>query len=134
MPADFEILGLTVVSGTSSWEQNKDEAVDVSAYSDAAIMLTAFGGTIANKPGTTSVWVQGAVDNVDERYADIAQLATITDDVASDIPDTFYIYMQGPGSGGPADYPGFPRYLRIRVAADDNASSLSFDVRAIMKP
>ena len=134
MPADFEILGLTVVNGTNNWEQNKDEAVDVSAYSEAAIMLTAFGGTIANKPGTTSVWVQGAVDNVDERYSDLALLATVTEDVLSDIPDTFYICMKGPGAGGMADFPGFPRYLRIRVDSDDNASSLSFDVRAIMKP
>ena len=134
MSAELEIIGLTVVNGTSSWEQPKDEAVDVAAYTEAAIMVTAFGGTISDKPGTTQVWVQGAVDNVDERYSDLALLASVTEDVASDVPDSFYAYLQGPGEGAGNKYPGFPRYLRIRVAPDHNDSSLTFDVRAIMKP
>ena len=135
MSAELEVVGLTVVSGTDNWSQPKEEAVDVSAYTEGAIMLTAFGGTIANKPGSTQVWLQTAVDNSDDRYADLAMIANISFDPSPSIPDSFYIYMQGAGPGGTPDaWPGFARYLRIRVAADDNSSSLTFDVKAIMKP
>ena len=111
-----------------------DEATDVSGYTDAAVAVTIFGGTIANAPGTTSVYLQTAVDRAENRWVDLAMIAELTADPSP--PETTFYYFAGTGQGstGGSDFPGFARYLRVRVATDDAASNLTLDVQAIMKP
>ena len=125
MSAELEILGLTVVSD-AEWDQPRDELVDVSAYTEAAIMCTIFGGTVAGG-STTNVWLDCSYGNEEGRWAEIANLIELTSD--PDTPETHYTYLSGPGTSGQI---GFARYLRI-VVDQDAGSDLMFDVRAIMK-
>lgn len=126
MSAELEILGITKVDD-AEWDQPRDEVVDVSAYTEAAIVVTIFDGTVAGG-STTDVFLDTAVDNAEESWVGLTTLFSLTANPTA--PETHYAYLQGPGGTG--GYPGFARYLR--VAVDQNAASdLTFDVRAIMK-
>ena len=128
MSAELEILGITKVT-TEPWDQPRDEVVDVSAYTDAAIVCTVFAGTVAGG-STTTVWLQTAVQNAEERWSPMANLCSYIDNPVP--PETHYLYLQGSGAGDTGQ-PGFGKYLRIHI--DQNvASEITLDVRAIMKP
>ena len=127
MSAELEILGITKVD-EATWDQPRDEVVDVSAYTEAAIVVTIFDGTVAGG-STTDVFLDTAVDNAEERWVGLTRLVSLTANPSP--PETHYVYLEGPGTG-PSGYPGFARYLRVVVDQDAN-SELTFDVRAIMK-
>ena len=128
MSAELELLGVVKATG-ATWSQPRSEMTDVSGYTEASLMCTVFGGTLF-AGSTTTVWLQTAVDDAEERWVTMAQLATYTDNPSP--PENHYICLQGPGAGS-GSHPGFARYLRVRV--EQNASSeLTFDVQAIMKP
>ena len=133
MGAKLEILGVKKVT-EQGWHQSKDEAADVSGYTDAAVMVTIFGGTIANAPGTTKVFLQTAVDRAEDRWCDLAMIAELTADPTPPENNFYYFAGAGPGTAGAAGFPGFARYLRVKVETDDAASTLTLDVQAIMKP
>lgn len=120
-------MGLNKVTG--AFEQTGEAADNVSAYTEAAVITTVFAGTVIGG-STTSVWLQTAVDNTMERYADLAKLCEYTADPPE--IEVHMKYLAGPGEGG-TNTPGFARYLKIRVD-QDVASDLRFDVRAILKP
>ena len=128
MSAELEILGITKVT-TEPWDQPRDEVVDASAYTEAAIVCTVFAGTVAGG-STTTVWMATAVQNAEERWSNMATLATFTANPTT--PETHYLYLQGTGSGL-GDRPGFAKYLRIHIDQNVN-SEITLDVRAIMKP
>ena len=128
MSAELEIMGLTVVSD-AEWDQPREELVDVSAYTEAAIMCTVFGGTVAGG-STTNVWLDCSTTNTEERWIEMANLVELT--ANPDPPQTFYTSFSGPGSSSGGAKMGFARYLRV-VVDQDAGSEITLDVRAIMK-
>ena len=128
MSAELEILGVTSTTDTS-YQQPKEEAVDVSQYTEASIFLTVYALNLNS--GTTTVDIQTAVDNQDDRYMTLATIATISGAPGS-FPATYNIYLAGPGEAG-TNQPGFARYLRV-VASQAAGASITMDVRAILKP
>ena len=127
MSAEVEILGVQTTAD-EEFIQPKEEAIDLSQYSEAAIMATLFEFT--RNGGTTTITLQTAVDNQDDRYVDLAELASITGDPST--PYTRYIYLAGPGAAG-ADQPGFARFMRVKITQAAGAS-IALDVKAILKP
>ena len=128
MSAELELLGVVTAIG-NVWSQPRSEMVDVSGYTEASLMCTVFGGTLFTG-STTRVWLQTAVDDAEERWVTMAQLATYTDNPSP--PENHYAYLQGAGAGS-GSHPGFARYLRIMVEQHVD-SELTFDVQAVMKP
>ncbi len=133
MGAKLEILGVTKVA-EQGWTQSVEQAADVSGYTDAAVMVTIFGGTIANAPGTTKVFLQTAVDRAEDRWCDLAMIGEFDADPTPVVTNFYNFSGSGQGTSGGADFPGFARYLRVTVETDDAASTLTLDVQAIMKP
>ena len=128
MSAELEILGVTSTTDTG-FVQPKEEAVDISQYTEAALMLTVYA--LNRNSGTTTIKVETAVDNQDDRYIDLAELADLTSDPGA-FPATYMIYLAGPGVAGTGQ-PGFARFMRVALTQAAGAS-ITLDCRAILKP
>ena len=127
MSAEVEILGV-MTTAEEAFVQSKEEAIDISQYTEAAIIATLYEFT--RDGGTTTITLQTAVDNQDDRYVDLADLAVITTDPS--VPFTQYVYLGGPGVAG-TDQPGFARFMRVKITQAANAT-ITLDVKAILKP
>ena len=127
MAAELEILGVTTTTDTG-FEQSKEDVVDVSQYTEVSVFLTVYA--LDRNSGTTTVAIQTAVDNDEDRYLELATLATLAADPGS-YPATYNIYLSGPGEAG-TNQPGFARYLRV-TAEQASGASITMDVRGIFK-
>ena len=80
---------------------------------------------------TTNIVLETAVDNQEDRYAELLDVVSLAADPAS-LPANYYVYLSGPGAAG-SGQPGFARYLRVKVGQNSGAS-ITLDVKAILKP
>ena len=128
MSAELEILGVTTTTDTA-FVQPKEEAVDVSQYTEASVLITVYA--LDRNSGTTNIKLETAVDNQDDRYIQLAELADLTSDPGA-YPATYNIYLAGPGVAGTGQ-PGFARFLRVALTQAAGAS-ITLDCRAILKP
>jgi hypothetical protein len=132
MPSEISILGLTKVTD-ESWSQPRDEAVDLSAFNEGAIIVTILGTDFSS--GTWSVTLQTAIKNSEDSWVDLVQI-TETSAPAS-IPHHYYYYLQGPGvssDGAPSSsQPAFARYLRVRVV-QPSGDYITLQVDGLLKP
>jgi len=128
MSAELEIMGVTTITD-EGWAQPKEDAVDVSQYTEAAIIATVYA-LDRNGANTTIVELITAVDNSEERYVVLNGVASLSADPAS-YPATYMVYQAGPGVGDEAC--GFARFLRVQVVQAAGAS-ITLDVKAILKP
>lgn len=132
MSAEITIVPVVTLSGPekADWTQEREDAVDVSAYTEAAVVITAYAGDVNNGP--TTVTLQTAVDNNEGEYATLVELESYA--AQFEFPDTTMVYLQGPGIAGDEGVcTGFARYLRARVEQDD-ASTITLGIKAILKP
>lgn len=119
-----------------------DSAVDVAEYTDAVVILTI---TQFQKQGMAEpqadpfrIYLQTSLENYDERYVRLKQLASIDDDIATQ--QAWHFTFTGPGqtsSEDPSsDCPGFGRFLRVEVVTgvwQEAAPQLVFDVKAMLR-
>ena len=127
MSAELEIMGVTTTS-EEEFFQPRDEIMDVSQYTEAAIVATVYA--LNRNGGTTSIRLDTAVDNQDDRFVLLSTVKDLTGDPAS-YPAPFMIYLAGPGVG--TGHPGFARYIRVTLTQVAGAS-ITLDGKAILKP
>jgi hypothetical protein len=129
MSAIVELLPLNMVSVTS-FQQPTDSVVDVGNFIEASIILNVVA--LNRNSGTTKVMLQTAIENRDEQYADLTELASFAADPGS-YPYVYHVYLAGPGAGAGSNRSGFGRYLRASVTQASGAV-ITLGIRAIVKP
>jgi hypothetical protein len=123
---------------TDSWVQPLDSAVDVSAFTDATIVVCV---THLERNGLQTegvpIYLQTSLENYDERYVRLKQLLDLTSNISSQQVYQFTFTGTGETSSETPSttFPGFGRFLRIEVEMDwsEEAPLLVFDVKALMR-
>jgi hypothetical protein len=128
MSAVVDLIPVTTIS-TESFIQTSDTIVDVSGYTEAAILTQTFAIDMAGD--TTEIWLDTAIENRTGQWSEIGPLETFPSSPPPTVPLTSMKYLQGTTSNGV--WTGFGRYLRIRVHQGPGAS-ITFKVTALMKP
>ena len=132
MAAVVEILPMTRIYGGAGeeWEQPTDSVVDVSGYTEAAIIMVVQSLEVSG--GTVTVHLNTAIDNRGDHYLGLTEIGTWSAN-PSDYPVHQYKYLHG-STYGPSDAPGFARFLRLHAVGTNAGWHITFGVQALMKP
>jgi len=118
---------LTPNDGSTTYKQPTDSLKDYSAYSEAGLVLTVQNMVINS--GTIKVYIDTAIDNIDELFFEHTELQTYTS--APSYPAVDFAYFAG--ASGLASPPGFCSYLRVRVDLADATNSITMGVKGVFK-
>jgi hypothetical protein len=100
MPALLDLVPATKITDPD-WEQPLESIVDVSGYTEAALMMNLIN-MVCGTEGTTTINIQTAIENRDEQYVTIASTSYTS---APSMPTNVYIYLKGSTSGSSRSAP-----------------------------
>ncbi len=127
MAAIVELLPATRIT-SESFVQDADSIVDVSGYTEAAVMFSVMEMTVTG--GDSVLILQTSIDNREDQFAEF--VSKVFSSTPAEFPYVHYIYLHG-SSNGSSDAPGFARYLRFAFAQGSGASAV-IAVKAVFKP
>ena len=133
--ADYlEMLPTTRIApndGDKTYNQPTDTVEDVSGDKEAAIVVTMQSMTYNGTAVTTMISIETAIENRDGHYMEVANIVDLTA-VPGTFPQRYYAYLSG--SSDASGYPGFARYLRVKVSFGHEDDTMALGVKAILKP
>jgi hypothetical protein len=135
MAAVVELLPMTRISGSAGevWRQPTDSVVDVSGYTEAAIVLFIQSLDVADQSGQITIQLDTAIENREDHYVPYVTLDTLTYPNPTTYPVHVYCYLKGSTTGGSAA-PGFARFIRVSVTGTHEGWHIAAGVQAVMKP
>jgi len=127
MAAVVELLPVTRIVETE-WSQDLESVVDVSGYTEAAVLIQVLGMTVDTP--TTTIAIDTGIDNRSDQFMQIAGKEFTA--APGDLPDVTYFYLAG-STNGSSTASGFARYLRMRVV-QQAGGVVTLAAKAVFKP
>ena len=122
----MKLSNISVSDPETEYIQDSDDYVDVSGYSEAALVAK----FLELSAGSGTVTVQTSIENDDVSWVTIGTMSSVAS--SDSFPATRYLCLSGPSASGHA--PGFARYLRIKIDFDATGRAATVGVKALLKP